>query len=192
MRYKFLGRVPVLVFYLVMAIGGQAGAAEKPYERTIESYTAPDVVLVNQDGVKIRLRELLQSNKPVIIDFIFGTCTTICPILSTSFVNLQNKLGADSQKIHLVSITIDPENDSPRVMKEYLKRYRAKPGWDFLTGSRADIDKVMHAFDAYVTNKMSHIPLTLIQSPEDGKWIRIFGLMGSSEFMSECQKAGIK
>jgi protein SCO1/2 len=76
-------------------------------------------------------------------------------------------------------------------MKEYLKRYRAKPGWDFLTGSRADIDKVMYAFDAYVTNKMNHIPLTLIQSPGDGKWIRIFGLMGSSEFLSECKKVGI-
>jgi protein SCO1/2 len=191
MRYKFAGIVPVLVFCLMVVIGGQAGAAEKPYERTIESYTVPDIVLVNQDGVKVRLKELLQSNKPVIMDFIFGTCTTICPILSTSFVNLQNKLGADSQKIQLVSITIDPEHDSPRVMKEYLKRYRAKPGWDFLTGSRADIDKVMHAFDAYVTNKMSHIPLTLIQSPEDGKWIRIYGLMGSSEFLSECKKVGI-
>jgi protein SCO1/2 len=191
MRYKFLGTIHVLVLYLVMVAAGQAGAADKPYDRTIESYAVPDVVLVNQDGVKVRLRELLQSNKPVIMDFIFGTCTTICPILSTSFVNLQHKLGPDSEKIHLVSITIDPEHDSPRVMKEYLKRYRAKPGWDFLTGSRADIDKVMYAFDAYVTNKMSHIPLTLIQSREDGKWIRIFGLMGSSEFLRECQKVGI-
>ncbi len=191
MRNRFLDTFFILVFCTVMAIGSQAGAADKPYARTIESYDIPDVVLVNQDGVKVRLRELLQTNKPVAMDFIFGTCTTICPILSTSFINLQNKLGPDSQKIRLVSITIDPEHDSPRVMKEYLKRYRAKPGWDFLTGSRADIDRVMHAFDAYVPNKMSHIPLTLIHSPGDGTWIRIFGLMGSSEFMSECQKVGI-
>jgi len=191
MRYKFLSLVPILVFFTVMIIGGPAAATGKTYDRTIENYSVPDVVLVNQDGVKVRLKELMQTNKPVIIDFIFGTCTTICPILSTSFINLQNKLGPDSQKIHLVSITIDPEHDSPRVMKEYLKRYRAKPGWDFLTGSRADIDKVMSAFDAYVPNKMSHLPLTLIHSPEDGKWIRIFGLMGSSEFLSECRKVGI-
>jgi protein SCO1/2 len=188
---KFLDRVPVTVLFMMIVIGGQAVAAEKPYQRTVESYNVPDVVLVNQDGVKVHLRELLHSNKPVIMDFIFGTCTTICPILSTSFINLQNKLGDASQKVHLVSITIDPENDSPRVMKEYLKRYRAKPGWDFLTGSRADIDKVMTAFDAYVPNKMSHMPLTLIHSPGDDKWIRIFGLMGSSEFMSECRKVGI-
>jgi protein SCO1/2 len=77
-------------------------------------------------------------------------------------------------------------------MKEYLKRYRAKPGWDFLTGSRKDIDSVMRALNAYIPNKMSHFPLTLIRSPEDGKWIRIFGLMSSSEFMTEFQKVGFK
>jgi len=191
MRNEFLDTVSVTVLFMMIVIGSRAVAAEKSYQRTVESYTVPDVVLVNQDGVKVHLRELLRSDKPVIMDFIFGTCTTICPILSTSFINLQNKLGDASQKVHLVSITIDPENDSPRVMKEYLKRYRAKPGWDFLTGSRADIDKVMTAFDAYVPNKMSHMPLTLIHSPGDDKWIRIFGLMGSSEFMSECRKVGI-
>ncbi len=171
---------------------GKAQAEEKKYKRTIENYNVPDVVLVNQNGSKVRFKELIQSRKPVIVDFIFGTCTTICPILSVSYANLQQKLGPDSQKVQLVSVSIDPEHDTPKVMKEYLKRYRAKPGWDFLTGSRSDIDKVMHALNAYIPNKMSHFPLTLIRSPEDGKWVRIFGLMGSSEFMDECQNVGIK
>jgi protein SCO1/2 len=87
-----------------------------------------------------------------------------------------------------VSITIDPEHDSPEVMREYLKRYRAKPGWDFLTGSRADIDRVMHAFDAYVPNKMSHYPLTLLRGPGEGRWIRIYGLIGTSDLLDEYQK----
>lgn len=167
-------------------------ADAKKYQRTIETYTIPDVVLVNQNGTKVRLREVLKSDKPIIVDFIFGTCTTICPILSVGYANLQQKLGANSRDVHLVSISIDPENDTPKVMKDYLKRYRAKPGWDFLTGSRSDIDKVMYAFNAYIPNKMSHYPLTLIRSPRDGKWIRIFGLLSSSEFMNECQKAGIR
>jgi protein SCO1/2 len=134
----------------------------------------------------------MQSDQPVVVDFIFGTCTTICPVLSAAYVNLQQKLGPDSQKVKLVSISIDPENDSPKVMKEYLKRYRAKPGWDFLTGSRADIDSVMYAFNAYIPNKMSHYPLTLIRSPSDGKWTRIFGLMSSSEFLGEYKKLATK
>ena len=167
-------------------------AADQKYKRTVESYTIPDVVLVNQNGTRVKLKELLQTNKPIVVDFIFGTCTTICPVLSAGFINLQNKIGPDSQKVHLISISIDPENDTPKVLKDYLKRYRAKPGWDFFTGSRSDIDSVMRAFDAYIPNKMSHYPLTLIRSPADGKWVRIFGLMSSSEFLSEFQKVGLK
>ena len=167
-------------------------AAPAPYKRTVENYSIPDLVLVNQNGKKVQLKSLLTSSKPVVVDFIFGTCTTICPILSVGYTNLQQKLGADSQKVQLVSISIDPENDSPNNMKDYLKRYQAKPGWDFLTGSRADIDKVMYAFNAYIPNKMSHYPLTIIRTPADGKWVRIFGLLSSSEFMEETRKAGIR
>ena len=169
-----------------------ADAAEVKYRRTIETYTLPDVVLVNQNGEKVPLKTYLQSDKPVVVEFIFGTCTTICPILSAGYVNLQQKLGANSAKVTLVSISIDPENDTPKVMKEYLKKYRAKPGWDFLTGSRADIDKVMYAFNAYIPNKMSHFPLTFIKSPTDTTWIRILGLMSSSEFMTEYNKVALK
>lgn len=183
----------ILVFLLAFtSAGDRAMAADKQYRRTVENYAVPDVVLVNQNGTKVHFKNLLTSNKPVIVDFIFGTCTTICPILSAGYANLQQKLGVDSQKVQLVSISIDPENDTPKVLRDYLKRYRAKPGWDFLTGSREDIDKVMHAFNAYIPNKMSHYPLTLIRTPEDGKWVRIFGLLSSSEFVAETRKAGIK
>ena len=192
MALKKLDALLICAVLIICCCAISANAAEQKYKRTIENYTMPDVVLTDQDGRKVRFKEIMQSNKPVVVDFIFGTCTTICPVLSAGFVNLQNKLGADSQNIHLVSISIDPENDTPKVLKEYLKRYRSKPGWDFLTGSRADIDKVMHAFNAYIPNKMSHFPLTLIRSPSDGKWFRIFGLLSSSEFVGECRKAGIK
>jgi protein SCO1/2 len=189
---KFLNAMLLASMLIIICIGDRAYAGEMKYKRTIENYTMPDVILVNQKGIKVRFKELMQSNNPVIVDFIFGTCTTICPVLSASFNNLQNKLGPDGQKVQLVSISIDPENDTPKVMKEYLKRYRARPGWDFLTGTRTDIDKVMHAFNAYIPNKMSHFPLTLIKGPGDDKWVRILGLMSSTEFMSECQKLGIK
>jgi len=70
-------------------------------------------------------------------------------------------------------------------LKEYLKRYRAKPGWEFLTGSRQDIDRVMKAFNAYIPDKMSHYPLNLIRSPKDNSWVRLYGIMSSREFMDE-------
>ena len=177
---------------LISLLAGKADAAEGNYRRTIDNYTVPDVVLINQDGHKIHLKEYLQSNKPVVVEFIYATCTTFCPILSAGYVNLQQKLGVESPDVTLVSISIDPENDSPNVMKDYLKRYRSKPGWDFLTGSRTDIDTVLHAFKAYIPNKVSHFPLTLIKSPSDGTWVRIAGLLSSSEFLNEFKKVRLK
>ena len=160
-------------------------AAEARYQRSVERYTMPDVGLINQNGEKVRLKQLLEGDQPVVVDFIYGTCTTICPVLSAGYLNLQRRLAKEGRSVHLISITIDPENDTPKVMKDYLERYRAKPGWDFLTGSRADIDKVMHAFNAYIPDKMSHYPLNIIRNPKDGSWVRLFGILSSKEFLAE-------
>lgn len=179
------------IFVLLISLTSLAQAESKTYKKTLDRYNIPDVTLINQDGKRVQFKSIMESDKPVILNFIFGTCTTICPVLSAGYINLQQKLGAESTKVRLISISIDPENDSPKVMKEYLKRYRAKPGWDFLTGSRKDIDTVMRAFDAYIPNKMSHYALTLIHPPKEDKWTRIYGIMSSSEFVAETKKAGL-
>src|SRR5450631_720155 len=152
------GLFPIVALLLLLVVN--ADATENRYRRSIANYLIPDVVLVNQNGEKVPLKEYLQSSKPVVVEFIFGDCTAICPILSAGYANLQQKLGADSRNVKLVSISIDPENDTPKVMKDYMKKFQAQPGWDFLTGSRADIDKVMLAFKAYIPNKISLYPLT--------------------------------
>lgn len=187
-------RTPFLGVFLLLAILGSflpsslCHAADTSYKRSVEKYIVPDVTLINQDGDKVRLKSLLETDHPVVVDFIYGTCTTICPVLSAGFLNLQRKVAASGGKVKLISITIDPENDTPMIMKEYLQRYRAQPGWDFLTGSRADIDTVMRAFDAYIPDKMSHYPINLIRSPKDGSWVRLFGIMSGKEFLAEYQQ----
>jgi len=75
---------------LAQPLGAQA-EAKKRYIRSVEKYTAPDVVLVNQDGKKVRLAEILAADQPVMLDFIYGTCTTICPVLSAGYANLQRR-----------------------------------------------------------------------------------------------------
>ena len=188
---------PLPTLYLLLTIlliwsAIPAFAADPPrYQRSVEDYTIPNVVLVNQDGERVALKQLLETDQPVVVDFIYGTCTTICPILSAGYSHLQRKLGSETETVQLVSITIDPENDSPAVLKEYLEKYQAKPGWDFLTGSRSDIERVMTAFDAFFRDKMDHQPLTFIRSPTDGKWIRLYGLLSGIDFLEEYQKAGL-
>ncbi len=187
-RPMILGTAFILIISLVVSAGiGSASTAS--YTRTLEEHTIPNVTLVNQDGKQVKLESLVNCGRPVVIDFIFATCTTICPVLSAGYSNFQKKMGADaSKKIQLISISIDPENDSPKTMKEYLKRFRAEPGWEFLTGTRKDIDQVMAAFDAYIPDKMSHKPLMFFRAPGDKEWVRIYGLIGTSAFISEYEK----
>ncbi|NTV13106.1 MAG: SCO family protein [Desulfobulbaceae bacterium] len=187
----------LILLCLAVLLGGSpvrdAGAADASlYRRTLESLNMPDVVLVNQKGEKVRFKNLVESGKPVIVDFVYATCTTICPILSVGFTNLQRTLGKESSKIQLISITIDPENDTPRILTEYLERYQARPGWDFLTGSRADINKVMSGFGAFFPNKMAHRPFNFILTREKGKWVKLDGIIGGRDLLNELEKVGIK
>lgn len=185
--YHCRGKLFPLIFFLLFLPLANANptAAAPDYIRKTVQYTIPDVTLINQDGRKIQFREVIESDKPVILDFIYGTCTTICPVLSIGFSHFQKKLGPDAEDVRLISVTIDPDNDTPLVMKEYLDRYNAQPGWDFLTGNRDDIFAVMRAFDAFVTNKMDHRPLTFLHAPGSSKWIRINELLSSAELLNE-------
>ena len=183
----------VIAIVGLVSVGGvRAEAAAPGYKRSVVRYAVPDVVLVNQDGARVRLQSLTESGKPVILDFIYGTCTTICPVLSAGYTSVQSKIGPDTRKVQLISISIDPEHDTPKIMKGYLNQYRAKPGWDFLTGTRDDIDRVMRAFDSYVSDKMYHKQVTFIRAQGPGEWVRIDGLLGSTDLMKEIGKASNK
>ena len=176
---------------LFPAVPVSAGTS-KNYTKAVERYDVPDVTLIDQDGKKVRLKKLMMtSDKPLLVDFIYTTCTTICPVLSANFVNFQRTLGAESGKTRLISLSIDPEHDTPKVMKAYLNRYQAKPGWDFLTGSKQDMNRVIRAFNAlgvYSENKMEHYPLILMKAPARDQWTRIYGLIGTTELIKEYEE----
>jgi len=175
-----------LLFPFMPAI---AADREPRFTRTTVDVEIPDVTLIDQDGDVVDFRAVLQSDKPVFVDFIFATCTTICPVLSAGYSSMQRKLGDERDQVHLISLTIDPEHDGPEELTKYLERYRAQSGWDFLTGTREDIDEVMRAFDAFVPDKMSHRPLIFIRSPGSGEWVRIYGFAGSADLLKELRLA---
>jgi protein SCO1 len=175
----------IITYFLLIIISAHPALAKPRYTKSVEEYTIPDISLINQKGEKVQFKEYLNTDQPVILEFIFATCTTICPILSIGFTNLQQKLGPEASNLRLVSISIDPEHDTPEVMKTYLQRYKAQPGWDFFTGDVKDITLLMQAFDAYVSDKMGHRPLTFLRSPKGDKWVRINGLMSGKALKNE-------
>lgn len=181
------GRSSAILAMAVLLAAGATSAAP-PYTTVDMTVDIPDVVLIDQDARKVRLRELVASGDVVMVDFIFGTCTTICPVLSAGFSNLQRRLGSGPGGPVLLSISIDPEHDTPEIMTEYLKRYRGQPGWFFLTGDRDDIDRIMRAFDAFVPDKMSHQPVTFIKAEGPNRWLKIDGLVSTKDLLSELEK----
>ena len=110
---------------------------------------APEFTLTNQDGKRVALKDL--RGKVLAITFIFASCADTCPLLTAKMTEIQNRLGSDfGPNVRFVSITVDPERDTPDVLQRYAKAYKANPeGWAFLTGTRAEIREVAKGYGIY-------------------------------------------
>jgi len=155
------------------------------YKSSVHSYAIPELVLIDMDNNKVSLHDALGDEGPVILNFIFTTCTTICPVLSATFSQVQRELGSKTKNVRMISITIDPEQDTPERLKEYASRFKAGADWQFLTGSIENIITTQKAFDAYRGDKMNHIPLTFLRSTPDGPWVRLEGFTSATEVVAE-------
>jgi len=162
-----------------------AAASEGEYEKSVDRYDCPSVTLLNQDREEVNLKELVDSDKPVMLEFVFTSCQTICPIMSAGFSNFQKKMGNSAGDVRLVSISIDPQHDTPERMKKYLEKYEAGPTWDFFTGERDDIVSITTAFKAQTPDKMEHLPLTFLRAAGEGDWVRLEGLLSGGALMNE-------
>ena len=162
-----------------------ASADQKGYVSSHASYSIPDVRLVESDGSAKLLSEAIDARKPVMLNFIFTTCTAICPTMSATFAQVANKLAADNEAMQLVSISVDPEHDTPERLTEYARQFKAGPQWRLFTGTANDSIVAQRAFDAYRGDKMNHLPLFFIHVPGSDKWARIEGLASADELIME-------
>lgn len=144
-------------------------------------YPVPGVTMVNQQGEKVLFSELLATDQPVMLNFIFTSCTAICPTMSATFASVQKKLAGDSNKLRMISVSIDPEYDTPDALNAYAKRFKAGPQWQFLTGTQEDSIAVQKAFDADRGDKMNHAPTTLIRATPASQWLRYDGFTDADE-----------
>lgn len=158
------------------------------YERSVHDYRLPDLTLVNQAGERVSLRDVLPSDGPVMVNFIFTTCTTICPVMTATFAQVQKSLGEEADQVRMVSVSIDPEYDAPERLREYAKRFEAGPQWQFLTGRLEDSIAVQKAFNVYRGSKMNHEPTTLLRRSQDEPWVRIDGIASGAELASEYRR----
>ena len=141
-----------------------------------------DIELVNQKGEKVRFYSDLIDGKIVIINSFFATCTGVCPVMGGTFKKIQAALGDRIGKdVHLISISVDPENDTPAALRKYAKATNARPGWTFITGDKKNVEAALHKLGLKTPNKESHTPVVLIGNEPKGVWKKALGLAPSDD-----------
>jgi len=156
--------------------------------RQVAEYQLPATQLVRSDGVKIGFPEALDDGRPVALNFIYTSCTAICPVLSHTFAEFQRRLGPERERVHMVSISIDPEEDTPGRLREYAARFDAGPQWEFYTGTVAASSSMQRAFQAWFGDKMHHRPMTFLRAAPGQPWVRLEGFATPDELLAEYRK----
>lgn len=186
------------VLYGVGALQAQQPASHTGHEGHTAPSAAPamapllapppvigDIPLIDRDNRHTSLREALDTDGPVFVNFIFTSCTTVCPVMSAGFAQFHDRLGADpGRRVRLVSISIDPEVDTAATLAAYAARYRAGASWQFLTGTTAGIEAAQRAFGAYRGDKTNHAPATYFRRARTAPWRVVSGLSSAETLLS--------
>jgi protein SCO1 len=144
--------------------------------------------LVRQDGQAVKLNAEVGDGKPVVLAFMYTSCTTVCPVTSQILSEVQGLLGKGLEGVHIVSVSIDPQYDTPQRLAEYAKKWDAKPQWNHYTGTQTNSVLVQKAFGAYRGDKMNHLPLFFVQGGHKKNWVRLEGFPSAARVVSELRE----
>lgn len=167
------------------------GSLDTPGEQSasISSIRIPDVDVYDQNGKRLKFHSDLIRGKTVAINFIFTTCTAICPSLTATFRRVQQEIDAQRLPVELISISVDPVTDTPERLREFAAKFKAGPGWTFVTGDKAAIDSILRVLGTAVAVKTDHTPMILIGNDASGYWTRTYGLSSPSTLIKVIAEA---
>ncbi len=148
-----------------------------------------DALLTDQAGRSLKLKTDVIGDHLVVLDFVYTTCTTVCPVLTALLASVQKELGtAAGQDLRLVSITVDPARDTPSRLKEYANKHGVQPGWLWLTGPTGRVNEVLKGFGAYTPNFEDHPPLVLVGDARSGEWTRFYGFADPNALVAKVRE----
>ena len=159
-----------------------------PVAATTENYSfsslrIPNVRVVDQNGRALDFYSDLIKGHNVAINFIFTTCTTVCPVLTATFRRVQTELEKSQPDVKLISISVDPTVDTPERLRDFAEKFKAGPGWTFVTGNKTEIDSLLQRLGAGVGNKNDHTSMILIGNDPADFWTRTYGLSSPTVLM---------
>jgi protein SCO1/2 len=172
--------IVVLAGFSAAAQAPSSKTATEPSDAAAKYFT--DTELITQDGKTVRFYSDVLKGKVVVINCFFATCTGACLPLNRNIARVQELLGDRVGKdVFLVSITVDPEIDTPAKLKQYAHSLHARPGWTFLTGSKTNVDFINTKLGQYVADKNLHINIIVVGNLKTGLWKKAFGLAKAEE-----------
>lgn len=177
--------------FLMAAFALGRGSTQVPPQVTNSSPAKKyftDVLLVNQDGKKLRLYSDLLQGKIVVLNTFFTSCGNSCPRMTAVLAGLQERLGERlSHEVLLLSLTVDPQTDTPERLKGYADRFHAKPGWIFLTGIPEDVQFALNKFGQKVEQRENHFNLYIVGNEGTGLWKKVLPTHQSGQMLTAAE-----
>jgi protein SCO1 len=147
-----------------------------------------DTILLDSDGRELRFYSDLIEGKVVVINVFFATCKGSCPVMAETLAKLQDRLADHVGKdLNVISISVDPVNDTPGRLQTYARGTNARPGWYFLTGSKENVEIVLRKLGQFVDQRENHSPIMLVGNDRTGLWKKGFGLAKTDEIIALVQ-----
>jgi cytochrome oxidase Cu insertion factor (SCO1/SenC/PrrC family) len=149
----------------------------------------PNHVLMTQDNRPVRFYDDLLKNKIVLINFLFTTCKGVCSPMTANLAKVQQQLGEHlGKEVVMLSFTVDPETDTPGVLKKYAEGFKARPGWYFLTGKKENLDWVLYKLGGYVEDKNQHGLKLIVGNEATGEWSKLHAMSNPNEIAAAVLK----
>jgi protein SCO1/2 len=185
MRISRLAPMVGLAILLCVAQAGAQSKSDDPAKKDSPARTYfTDTELINQDGQPMRFYSDLLKDKVVIINTFFTTCTSVCPPMSRNLQQIQTWLGDRLGKdVHIISISVDSAADTPPRLKDYAAKYKAKPGWFFLTGKKENAEFALRKIGQFVESRDDHSTVIIIGNLHTGLWKKAMGMAKPEELI---------
>ncbi len=147
-----------------------------------------DVELIDQDGQTVHLNPDLMGDRIVVMGFIYTSCNTVCPVVSSIMGKVQAQLGERvGSDVQLISISVDPQTDTPERLQEYARHYQKGPGWSWLTGQPQAITSTLKGLGNWSADYANHPPVIMIGKGDSNSWSRYYGFTDPAVLVAQVE-----
>ena len=195
-------RIEPVVMATMLFSAALLGGIEAPAAHDAHHHAAPaeakpkaarvtlhDLQLADVDGQTIRFKSEAVGNRIVVVGFIYTSCTTICPVTSAVFADVQQRLIKTlgerfGHEVKLITLTVDPATDTSERLKAYAANFGSPVGWLWLTGEKPQVDRVLTGLGAYAADFTRHSGAVLVGDARTGDWMRFYGIPNPTDIVN--------